>query len=64
MEDYQRVSPVVTRQRVINHSGRGFVSGRERLAFRTQIVGGISHRSEGRITKRRLPEGEGAYDVP
>ena len=40
------------------------MSGRERLAFRTQIVGGISHRSEGRITKRRLPEGEGAYDVP
>jgi hypothetical protein len=36
----------------------------ERLAFRMQIVGGISHRFEGRITKRRLPRGEGAYDVP
>ena len=36
----------------------------EKLTFRTQITGGISYRFEGRITKRRLPASEGAYDVP
>lgn len=40
------------------------MAGPERLTFRTQIVGGISHRFEDRITKRRLPRGGGAYDVP
>lgn len=36
----------------------------EKLTFRTQITGGVSYRFEGRITKRRLPEAEGGYDVP
>ncbi len=36
----------------------------KKLTFRTQITGGVSYRFEGRITKRRLPESEGGYDVP
>ncbi len=36
----------------------------KKLTFRTQITGGVSYRFEGRLSKRRLPEAEGGYDVP
>lgn len=39
------------------------ISG-DKLTFKTQIIGGINYRFEGRITMQRLPESEGGYDVP
>ena len=39
------------------------ISG-DQLTFKTQIMGGINYRFAGRITRRRLPESEGGYDVP
>ncbi len=35
-----------------------------RLTFDTQSINRISYHFEGQITKRRLPESEGGYDVP
>ncbi len=80
MRDFNSINLIVGGQKreqlsgdvTLNRSERGLVVYKliptqltgEKLTFKTQIINGINYRFEGKISRNRLPESEGGYDVP